>query len=265
MECKNCKTLLINESRFCNKCGAKVVDRIDLKSMVSEFAENVLGWDNKYFVTLKLMILEPQLVLGEYAQGVRKKYVHPFSYLIIGVTLMLFALNFFLDDYINASQELNKTQIEWMAENLGGQYSNPDFQKEQLEGSKTSQEIALKYFNILSLILIPIYTFIAFLVYRKPYNYGEHLVFNSYIQGTSFVATFILFLLSVFTSPLVYLLATFITIFLYTYAYGKLYKLSPSESILKLFLFIALIIIFSIVVGVVLISMGYLWGRFGPT
>lgn len=260
--CLNCNSLLGEKVRFCSNCGAKIVARITLKGMVSEFAENVLGWDNKYFVTLKLMIVKPQLVLGEYARGVRKKYVHPFSYLIIGVTLMLFALNFFLKDYLEASQELSRKQLEWMGENIGGPYADTDFQKEQLESSKTSQEILLKYFNVLSLVLIPIYTLIAFLVYRKPYNYGEHLVFNSYIQGTSFFATFILFLISVFTSPLVYLLATFITVFLYTYAYGKLYRLSFSESLLKLLLFIGLIIIFSIVVGIVLVAAGFILGRF---
>ena len=261
--CLNCKASLKDDSRFCSNCGAKVVERITLKSMISEFAENVLGWDNKYFVTLKLMLSKPQIVLSEYALGVRKKYVHPFTFLIIGVTLVLFTFNLFLDDFIAATQEFNIQQINWMAENIGGPYADPDFKAQQLENSKNSQEFILKYFNLLTIVLIPIYTFFTFIVYRKPYNYAEHLVFNAYIQGTSFIATFVFFIISLLVHPLIYTFTTFITVFLYTYAYGKLYSLSVAESILKLFLFILYFIIFSAVMGLLLFAIGYISARLG--
>ncbi|TAI47870.1 DUF3667 domain-containing protein [Flagellimonas allohymeniacidonis] len=252
--CLNCHEPIAKKASFCLYCGAKVVqERITLKRILSDFVETFFGWDNKYFFTTWSLVVRPHVVLEEYASGVRKKYVPPLTYLIIGATLVLFSLTFFLDTYMNDLQGIN--------ENLKASFGIPEVKNtEGLEG-QVSQEIQgqiIKYFNLVTLILIPIYALFTSLIYRKTYNYAEHLVFNSYIQGTSLVFIFIFFYISLLTHPFIYSITTFITIFLYLYSFGKLFKLDAGTSILKLFLFLVMFVIFIVVFIALLVGIALL-------
>ncbi|HAF77676.1 MAG TPA: hypothetical protein DCG42_10195, partial [Maribacter sp.] len=106
----------------------------------------------------------------------------------------------------------------------------------------------------------------AFLIYRKPYNYAEHIVANSYIQGFSFLTTTFIFFISIWIHPSLYLIIYPLLILYYTYVYGKLYKLTIGQSILKIILFLAILIgsilavaIISVIIG---IAIGYILGNF---
>ncbi len=253
--CLNCHNNIVKEASFCPNCGAKVItERITLKRILSEVAETIFGWDNKYFYTLKSLIIRPHLVLEDYVKGVRKRYVHPFTYLIIGATLVLFTFTFFLDNFM---EHLNEFNIK-LAEN----YKNIDVKNLDLQGTDKIQGEILKYFNIVTLLLIPLYSLFTFIIYRKTFNYAEHLVFNAYIQGTGFIVALIFFYISLITHPLVYSITTFITLFLHAYIFGKLYRLSIGMSILKLLLFnvmfIAFIIILVTLIVLVSILIAYL-------
>jgi len=228
-QCKNCSQPMNSADKFCSNCAAKVIEkRITFKGLMSDLFRNTLGWDNKYLYTIKSLLNKPGIVLSEYINGTRKKYVHPFTFLAIGMTIAIFIFNSFDEEYMAINEEFQKSQIQWMGENFGGPYASEQFQKEQLESSKVSTKIMLKYFNLIVVVLLPIYSFLAFLVYRKPYNFGEHIVVNCYVQGLSFISISILFLISLITHPLVYMSNTILLICFYTYVYGKLYKLSSS-------------------------------------
>lgn len=134
---------------------------------------------------------------------------------------------------------------------MGEEFDIVAYKKEQMEIITKLSSSMLKYFNLLVILFMPFYTFLSFLTYRKPYNYGEHLVINSYIQGLSFLVTSLIFTISVFTNPLVYIITIVLLIIYYTYAYGKLHKLSVAESILKLFKFFGILAI-SIIILMIL-------------
>lgn len=245
--CFNCQETITKKASFCLYCGAKVVkERITLKRILSDFAETFFGWDNKYFFTVRSLVVRPHVVLSEYVKGVRKRYVPPLTYLIIGATLVLFSLTFFLDNYMDNLQAINET--------LKGSFGIPPLEnaQEELQGQ------IIQYFNLVTLVLIPIYALFTFLIYRKTYNYAEHLVFNSYIQGTSLVFILIFFYISLLTHPFVYSITTFITIFLYLYSFGKLFKLDAGTSILKLFLFLIMFFIFIVMLIALLVAIGFL-------
>lgn len=272
MNCKNCRTELTENSKFCNLCGAKVVtQRLTVKSLWADVTENVLGWDNKYFVTLKSLILKPGVLLKEYLEGTRKKYVNPFTFLVIGLTVTLFTFNSFDEQYIRSNSDFQNKQIQWqsqwMNETFGLALPSEEMQKKQIEDSEKSTKFMLKYFNILVVITLPLYSLLAFLVYRKPYNYGEHIVINSYIQGVSFISISILFLISLVTHPLVYVSNIVLLFIFYTYAYGKLYTLSIGQSIFKVFLFFSILLIFVIALLIMAFIIGiaaaYLGEKFG--
>ncbi|MFH6603346.1 DUF3667 domain-containing protein [Maribacter algicola] len=260
MTCKNCKSELSETSNFCDECGAKVVKkRITAIGLLSDIVQNVFGWDTKYFFTIRTLITEPGLLFKEYLEGTRKKYVNPFTFLVIGMTVAILTFNFFDEQFIEANKGAQKAQMEWMAEKLGGPYASGEFQAEQLESSEKQTRFMLKYFNILVVLLLPIYSFLAFIIYRRPYNYGEHIVINSFIQGLSFISISILFLISLVTHPLLYGLNSLLLLVFYTYAYGKLYRLSLGQSILKVLLFIAILSAFTVATVIV----AYLIAKFG--
>ncbi len=261
MTCKNCNSQLKSEQLFCDNCGSRVIrKRITVKNLVSDLASNVFGWDNKFFLTLRMLILKPDVLLKEYIEGARKKYMNPFTLLGLGAAIALFIFNFFLEDYLALNIESNAQSVEvignMMQKQMGEEFDIVAYKQEQMEIITKLSSFMLKYFNLLVVFSLPFYTFLSFLTYRKPYNYGEHLVINSYVQGLSFLVTSLIFTISVFTNPSVYIIAIVLLIIYYTYAYGKLHKLSVAESILKLFKFFGILAISFMIIMILSLLFG---------
>ncbi|EAQ99773.1 DUF3667 domain-containing protein [Maribacter sp. HTCC2170] len=257
MICKNCQTSISEASKFCDSCGAKVItERLSVKNLWSDVTQNVFGWDNKFFLTIRKLITAPQEILGDYLDGIRKKYTNPITFFAIGMAISIFIFNTFDEEYLKISLDAAKVQNEWMAENIGGQYKSVELQKESLELNEKIQKGFLKFFNIISLLLLPLYAFIAFLVYRKPYNYAEHLTVTTYIQGFSFFLSSIFFLVAINTSPFLYSISLLCLMFFYCYAYGKLYKLSIGQSIIKFIFFLAILFVVIIALGIMGFAIG---------
>lgn len=261
MSCKNCSSALVHQSFYCNQCGAKIVsERITIKRIIEDAFQNYIGWDNKYFVTIKYLILRPGVLLREYYNGTRKKFLNPFAFLTICMAINLFVFNSFDKEYISVMNDFNESQINWYAETLGGPFADPEFKAEQLTKSTESSKFMLKYFNIMAILLLPIYTLIAFLVYRKPYNYAEHIVANCYIQGLSFLTTSLIFFIAIWVHPSLFLLIYPLLIFYYTYVYGRLYKLTIGQSILKVILFLLITVGVVIAVGALIFLLSFAFG-----
>ena len=257
MNCKNCNYILQVEDTFCSCCGAKVIrGRMSIRLMVDQLMTEVFGWDNKYFRTLRDLIVRPRVMLQSYLDGTRKRYMNPLGFMIIGLTVSLFIFNVFHDQYLEVSVASQKAQIEWMAKNIGGPYAEIAFQKEQLDNARHGQEQFLKYFNILTFILLPIYALFSWVTFGKPLNYAEHLTVNTYLQGFSFITTPIFFLLAVWVSPYIFMLSLLFTMGIYSYSYGQLYKLGLGQIILKLIIFIALAIGVFFVFGIIAFLIG---------
>lgn len=263
MNCKNCTHPINAEANYCEKCGGKIVlSRINVKSLLTQAASNIFGWDNRYFATIRGLLTKPGKTLYAYIDGTRNRYMNPFSFLLIGLTLCVFVFKFYSQDYLAISEEANKQQLVWMADTFGGIYADEAYQKQSLELNSKMQNFILKYFNLVSFLLIPVYTLFTWLIFRKPFNYGEHLVINSYLQGVGFHFTTIFFLLTVFVHPSFFLVASLGTFTLYCISLKQLYKLSWAELILKILLFIGLGILTVIVLGVLLFIGGFLFGKY---
>jgi len=82
MNCKNCNYSLPETAGFCNNCGAKVIeDRLSLKKLLHDFFNQVFGWENNYFRTLKTMIVAPDVVVSDYIDGIRKRHMYSICFL----------------------------------------------------------------------------------------------------------------------------------------------------------------------------------------
>ena len=254
--CKNCQAPLHPDASFCSDCGAKVVGRITLKGLLNELVENVFGWDNKYFFTVKGLFTNPREVLDTYLSGTRKRYMPPIGFLLVGLTLAIFVYNGFKDQYLEISKDSSIAQTEWMAEKFGGIYAEESYKKDTVQRTTKIQSTILKYLNVFTLLFIPLYSLSTRIVFGKRYNYGEHLVINSYLQGLGFLFSIVLFLVGITIHPSVFIFSILPTFIIYCYVFKQLYQLSFSELLLKLMLFVGVILSFIVLVGIVAIVIG---------
>lgn len=248
MNCKNCKHQLSEESDYCHKCGAKVIrNRLTFKNLLEHFSEQFLNYDNKFLRTFIDMLKMPEVVIGSYIDGTRKRYVNVISYFAISITLaglQLYILNKFFPEVmdlssisVEGSEEMNNKNLAFVSE----------------------------YQSMIMMLYVPLYALISkvvFLNYKK-YNYTEHLVIFMYIlsQMTIFglFLTFIGVILG-WNMGVLGMVSILIQIIYSAYCLKRLFALSVPKILLKTLLFLIvlfiLFVIFSIIMAVIMFKTG---------
>lgn len=261
MNCKNCKTVLNPNDNFCSECGAKVVrERITIKSIFSNLLV-ALGWDSNFFITFRFLLSKPQIILKEYIDGTRKKYTNPFTFFAISIAVSLFVFNQYSEQFVQMLTPETTFQIE-KSDILSSNNSKDELYKSfgyenETEFQKATMQFQLKYNNLLSFLLLPLYTLIAFLVFGKPFNYGEHLIINTYIQSITTFLALLIFIFSIAFEINIFGKGIYIiTILYYSYAYKKLYEFTFGRILLKLFKFFGILILFAIIVFIIVFIIG---------
>ncbi|WP_445748806.1 DUF3667 domain-containing protein [Polaribacter sp.] len=272
MNCKNCNHIIENDAQFCDNCGGKiVVQRITFKQLFLEFFINVFGVDSKFFLTLRKIATHPDEVINEYLSGVRKRYVNPFAFLAVGAGLSLLVFNYFADDFIAINNSIQSNQIKELKQkaelDLSSLKNTDEKQLQKLQIEKNTAQIQLKlmdgwmqfilrYYNLMTFIILLIYAVLSKWTFRKPHNLGEHVVINAFIYGFLTYITLIFFMLAIAIHPTIYSYSILIYVLFYMYAFGKFYKLSIGKSILKLFRFLLGFIVLFVsltIVGIVVV------------
>ncbi len=255
MNCKSCQNEISTEAKFCNRCGAPVItERITLKRLGMEFFQNAFGWDNRFLKTIRALLFSPATILKEYIGGTRKKYANPFAFLALAATIGLLSFNLMSDRIIHFTQEMTEAQTKQMNEmsitmlkslKKDSKFDEQEF-RDGLDAQNEQMGKQIKWmitnYNYYMFLSLPLYALFAFIIYRKPYNYGEHLVINSFIMGIIILFGLLNMMLSLFVNPGFYSLSILIAISYYTYAYSKLYQHSIWDGLLKLFYFFLLLI-----------------------
>lgn len=283
MNCKNCNEVIEGDALFCDHCGAKVLkDRITFRFLLKELFIS-LGWDSYFIVTIKMMFTKPDKVLREYVNGIRKRYLNPFTYIAISAALSLIVFNIFSKDFTKLQNTINNTEVAALKKLVDQDLTKlKDVTPEQLKVLQKQQVAAkirldvqdkimklfLKYFNIFMFLLVPFYALISNWTYRKPYNYGEHIVMNSYLVGTSMYFTIILFFLAIIIHPAFYFSNIFIFTAYYLYTFSKLHEYNLKQSLLSLLRFILVAFIVTVVliviIGLIAILVGILYALKNP-
>ena len=245
MECKNCKSN-IDSSNFCSNCGAKVItNRLTFKHFLNEINEKVFDVDNKALKTLLNLLTKPDVVISDYINGVRKKYINPFSFLLFALTLSGISIYFTRDLAIESASEIAT--------------------RGQAEGMKNFMNLIYDYNSIFISLLIPIYAFISYIVFynKNLYNYIEHNIIFIYSQAMyTFLGIFFSLLFYFSNLKLSLFFSLFITgvwIIYNTFLLKKLFKLNIKQTIIKvlyflllgLFLYIVVIILVGIVMFII--------------
>lgn len=113
------------ESNYCPDCGQKTkVLPITWKGLLSELSSRWLGLDNRLFRTFKGLWIRPHVVVEEYLEGNRVKYIGPLSYLVVMSALYIFSFSIFgvtTEEFLRVTAEgfqpaeQTQTQQEFMA------------------------------------------------------------------------------------------------------------------------------------------------------
>ena len=247
MECKNCNTSLLETNKFCSNCSAKVIDtRLTFTYVIGEFLATFISWDNKFFKTFSHLFTQPKSVVNSYLSGVRKRYMQPFAFMIVALTIYGIYMYFSKDEV-----------LEYLDAISGNTETNAETEKYAELGKKWT-ELAISYFNVVTFGSIPFLALINLLIFKGK-NFIEHCialvyVYANYIIGYTIIGVFgLLFNISF---SYVYPLTMVLMIVYHMFAYQKIFELSFFKITIKTILFWLLLtiifIIFSIISGAIL-------------
>lgn len=248
MKCRNCNYQLSETDKFCPECGAKVIhNRLTVKNLFAHFSEQFLNWDNKFLQTFIDLIRRPEVVIGLFIQGTRKRYVNVVSYLAIAITFAGFFTfvnqKFYPGTYAKIFEGFE--QDEMQAEVMADFYT-----------------FIIEYQTFIFFLMVPLLALMSKLVFlrNKKYNYTEHLVINMYAYSeASLMITFLSFFLQLDDG----LFATFSILFLpiqvlyFAYVLKRLFGLSFLQIVLKSLLFLLVLLAFYII-SIVIVVVGLL-------
>ena len=247
MECKNCKTTLKETANFCDECGGKIINhRLNFKTVTAEFFATFISWDNKFFKTFVHLFTKPQEVIDSYISGIRKRYMQPFAYMIIALTIYGVYLHFakeYFYEIVETSANLfksNDSTTNEFAEKFGKQW----------------QDFSIKHYNLITFSMIPFFAVINLIIFRKRLNFIEHNIFLLYsyaqCQFLFLIITTIGLLLQINIMSIISL-TMILMIGYHMFVFKKLFKQSLWQIIYKTILFFLLLTVLFVIIQIVMV------------
>ncbi len=250
MNCKNCRTEILEQDDYCKSCGGKVIrNRLTFKNLFEHLSETFFNYDNKLLRTFVQLFKQPEDVIVGYINGVRKKYINPISFFGLALTLSglsILIIKKFYIEYLDFSVLLEGTNV-------------PD------EIMKNISSESLEYNSLFYSILVPLFALISWITFLdKKYNFTEHIIIYLYSMSLLSMLLVVLAQVALFFAPTYYLIFAIFSyplMFVYNcYILIRIFKLSILQLILRsmiaLFLFFVSYIGISLVVFAVMVLTG---------
>ncbi len=251
MNCPNCTFEILDEDKYCSKCGQRNTSlRITLKEFLSSFFEEYLSFDTRFFRSIGPLLFKPAFLANKFFEGKRKKYLNPLRFYVF-ISFITFLLAGFADlNFIN----VDDSNIVINEQDTGTekiQLTTPFGEDEEVEVNQSKIKAAIdqlvqnkdiinaniiRYLSVALFFLMPIFALINFLVFfRRKDFYLEHLILSFQIH-TFFLILSIVGLLVYFASDfnifgLILLCLTIYTVM----AMKKYYNTSWGGSIWRFF------------------------------
>lgn len=226
MDCKNCGKSLRTDYHYCPACGAKFIrNRITFRNLWYDITERHFNLDNTFLRTFFHLFSKPEVIIGSYIDGIRKKYLDPISYIGIALTLSgLFVLllqKFFLDKLDFGILEILGTNSHLL---------------------KKITSATLEISSFIYVLYIPILAFAGWLLLnQRKYYFSEYLVVGVYTLAHFSIFSFPISLVLLTLFPKYYLAIStpmILVMALYaTYVANRLNGLDLFKSILFLIIF----------------------------
>jgi hypothetical protein len=177
MNCKSCGNTF--DGKYCNECGERVIDPKDryLRHFFSELLNAFTFADNKFWRTVRILIVQPGQLSLDYSIGIRQKYMKPVS--------LFFLANFVY--FLFPIFEIFTTSLH--AQTHFFPYS--DFALEWVQSAVAKRGISLEAFSLLYdektaelsklllvLIVFIMSLFIQMIHVRSKKPFADHLLFS---------------------------------------------------------------------------------------
>lgn len=250
MRCKNCNDSLRTDYQFCPACGAKVIrNRLSIRGLIEDFKDRFLNIDNTLFRTVMHLFIKPDVVVLDYIDGVRGRYLNPVSYITLAIALMaaqLYIQTTFFPDILNMK--------ELLAASGNG---NSDVDKAVVENTEKMVQFMSQNLYLITFSTIPFLALISKLVFGwklRHLNYSEHFVLNTYLYSHASVISVIIYFCAFWSKEAYYwaaMLASPIMILYYMFACKRIFDLSFIGIIVRTLFFALIGSVFLFVASVV--------------
>ncbi len=176
--CKNC----INEfeGQYCNQCGQPAeTHEMNIHFLVHDIQHGFFHVEKGILFTIKKLFTNPGHSIRGYIQGKRIKHIKPISLVLLLAGILGLLSHYFHFDILSDSFKVNGT----------GSQAN-----ELRESVNAVSEWISSHYALVSLLLLPVFSFGTFLSFRKMgYNFIEHLVLNAFLTSQRLALRIVLF------------------------------------------------------------------------
>jgi len=194
--CLNCKAE--TEGDYCSNCGQRTsLGRLDMATIIRDLLSFATDSDNRFWSTLRHLMLNPGRVSVTYVDGARQKYLNPFNVYFLSVAAF-FAVSVWLG-YFSESVASTNAQLQEIVKE--SDLLTPNI-KELVEQTSSFTAVWLKELAIASK---PLSAWFFLLLYRNHgRNYPEILTFTLYLGAQNFFLITMIMLLETLFSATVF-------------------------------------------------------------
>ena len=249
MNCKNCSNNLRAKQKFCDECGAKIIqNRLKPKVLAQQVNEHYFSIDNKLLLTFLDLFRKPEVVIVGYINGTRKKYIDVLQYFALSLTLTGIQV-FLMSTFFKESTDISSQFINGFND-ASTTTDNPfkDFDVNALNN----------YQGLIYILTVPFSAVGSWLAYyiigERTYNFTEHLVINLYYSAQIIIITALLTILFLvfgldylLISSIVYIL-TFVYLF---YILKRIFKTNFWNTLGRFSLVMAIYIGSFLIIGLI--------------
>lgn len=177
--CLNCDQPIGSSEAFCPGCGQSTnIHRISWHDFWHDMVHYLTHADKGIFYVLKHLFIHPGLVVREYLQGRRKKYMSPVTLLLICAGIGYLSINFFKMETVNMRGMKAPSEIRFSSEEAKQVYT------QKYERGYNFNKFISKNSKLVTIIAIPLIAFFYWLFFIKAgYYYTEHLVANLFVTA----------------------------------------------------------------------------------
>ena len=158
--CLNCDTALYPKQKFCSRCGQRAdTNRYTFRELLNQFLVTFASVERGIWLLLKGTAIRPGQTAIEFAQGKRKRYYNPFTFLAVIISLTLLTNSWF--------KYYDEVKIDQYALS---QITDQHYKEKYIESNKRYNEViswTYKYQNIFNLLCCPYFSFFLFLFFKK--------------------------------------------------------------------------------------------------
>ena len=200
--CLNCGEKLLGD--FCWRCGQETTDfHRPLRSLASDFLDNVLSLDSKLLRTVGPLLFRPGRLTREYLAGRRAPYVRPLKLYLLAALLSFGVLAVWPETAVKVvvKDPPGEEKADDVVSPPPFGIEGLDFEKALADPERFSEALTANLQRAFFLLL-PVFALLLKLLYlRRGILYLDHLVFAFHFHAFAFVVLTAMILIQAAGTP----------------------------------------------------------------